>query len=134
MSQRARIRMEAEQMLGPKAREAWEKQEDREQAAAHVDAEAEFRRNMPKSKQAWDNKAFEEQFKAEQEGEAEFLRKSPAAKKAWHSVGKSPNAATFLPMGGKRKSSRAKQRKTRSKTQRRRKPKRSKKSKKNRRK
>ena len=89
MSQRARIRIEAEKMLGPNAREAWQQQEDREQTAAGLDYETEFR------------------------------RKSPTAKKAWDSVGKNPNAKPFVPMGGKRRYTKRKQRMTkRSKTKR----------------
>lgn len=111
MSQRARIRKEGEEMLGPNAREAWQDQEHREQTAAGLEYEAEFRRKSPKTKKAWDNQAYQEEFHAAQQGEAEFRRKSPSAKQAWDSVGRNVNAKPFVPIGGKRKYYTAKHRK-----------------------
>jgi hypothetical protein len=53
MSQRFRIRREAEEMLGPAAREAWEKQENKEQMEAHAVATREFMRKEPATRRAW---------------------------------------------------------------------------------
>ena len=89
MSQRFRIRREAEEMLGPAAREAWEKQENKEQMETDAAATHEFMSKEPAAREAWNNR------EASEIATAEFMRKEPATRAAWYSSNLNVHAKPF---------------------------------------
>lgn len=102
-NERMRLNKEVASTLGEKTKEAWDNAETK---IAHRKAVKEFAKKSPAARMAWFNQEAREMAPrdinadpAAQRYQAMFNSKAPAMKSAF---GENPNAAPFVPAGGKK--------------------------------